>query len=77
MNNARGWQRQLEDGHVEVFVRSDNPRLKIRAHGSPEQMNSLLDWFEAQTGCTVNVPWRKRVGPPPLKGQLDLLQEAS
>lgn len=70
-----GWQRQLEDGRVEIFVKSESAGLKVRAHGSAEQMNGLLDWFESGVGCVVDAPWRTRTGPKPIIGQLDLMQD--
>lgn len=68
---TEGWQRRLGDGRVEIFVRADD--MKVRAHGTEAQMNELLDWFESQSGRSITAPWRQRVGPTPIAGQLDLL----
>lgn len=67
---VQGWFRQLEGGHVEIFVKAHG--RKIRAHGPASEMNELVDWFEEKTGVTVEAGWRVRKGPKPIPGQAEL-----
>lgn len=78
---TEGWIQPLEgDERVEVFLKVGDT-IKVRGSGSEEDMWSLLDWFEQQTGKRVNVPqtkWRRtRRGPRVPEGQasLDLFTE--
>lgn len=57
----------MADGRVEVFLRSGS--YKIRAHGPEDDMNELVDWFEAKTDVRVEMPWRKRAPTRPIPGQ--------
>lgn len=70
-----GWTRQLEDERLEVFLKAEGVQgmrdRKIRASGPLTDMYELVDWFEAKTGMTVNVPNRVRTVKP-LPGQLEL-----
>jgi hypothetical protein len=72
-----GWFRPLVDGRLEVFLRGNDVRL--RASADPDEIYELVDWFETQTGLVVNGPdspvWtRKRHGPRPIQGQLNLME---
>lgn len=73
---VEGWFRPLSDGRTEIFLKAGG--LKVRCSGAGDEMNALADLFEELTGLLVNSPdsavfTRKRSGPKPIRGQLDLL----
>lgn len=76
--HVQGWVAPLVNGRLEIFLKTANlpgqPDRKIRASGSEEEMDELLDWFEQRSGMRVEVPNRKRVhrGPKPPEGQMVL-----
>jgi hypothetical protein len=63
------WFRQLEGGGLEIFLK--HGPLKVRAHGSREEMFELVDWFEEKAGVKIQGDWRRppRRGPQPIAGQ--------
>ena len=78
---VEGWIRNLDDDRLEIFLKVEGvlgiKDRKIRASGDRDEMYELVDWFEAKTGLTVNVPQRLRTGPKPLAGQMDMLKLSS
>lgn len=79
--NIEGWIKSLDNDRLEIFLKTEGvlgiEDRKIRASGKRDEMYELVDWFEAKTGLTVNVPQRLRTGPQPLAGQMDMLQLSS
>lgn len=74
---AEGWFRPLAKGRLEIFLKGGG--TKLRCSGKESDMHELVDWFEEQTGLSVNGPdsgvWtRQRRGPKPMKGQIDLFE---
>lgn len=71
-----GWLRPLEDDRLEIFLKVEHaqgiPDTKLRSSGTTTDMHELVDWFEAKTGMTVQVPNRVRTGPAPIAGQVTL-----
>lgn len=74
---VEGWFRPLTDGRMEMLLKGRG--LKVRCSGHAHEMNAFADLFEQMTGLSVNGPdsgvfTRKRRGPKPIEGQLDMLE---
>lgn len=59
---VEGWFKRLDGDRLEIFFKIENVPgvrdMKLRASGPPERMNELADWFEQQSGMTIQAPWR-------------------
>jgi acylphosphatase len=76
-SGIEGWFRPLRDGRMEILLKGRG--LKVRCSGTEDEMNAFANLFEEKTGLVVNGPesgvfTRRRVGPKPIRGQLDLLE---
>lgn len=74
-NKVEGWFRPLEDGRLEVLLKT--AKFRVRCSGTEEQVNRVADLFEEITGTLVNGPdsdvfTRRRSGPKPIMGQMNL-----